>query len=97
MSAIDEGTLDVEKLDRAITAIDAVIERIGGEGARVEIEGETFANLARVIRDYTERLYEANSSSFDGKVVEMPRANDGTLENLRDYLRAQRSVFELAA
>ena len=97
MSAIDEGTLDVEKLDRAITAIDAVIERIGGEGARVEIEGETFANLVRVIRDYTERLYEANSSSFDGKVVEMPRANDGTLENLRDYLRAQRSVFELAA
>ncbi len=97
MSAIDEGTLDVEKLDRAITAIDAVIERIGGEGARVEIEGETFANLARVIRDYTERLHEANSSSFDGKVVEMPRANDGTLENLRDYLRAQRSVFELAA
>ena len=97
MSAIDEGTLDVEKLDKAINAIDAVIKKIGREGAKVEIEGETFANLVRVIRDYTERLYDANSGSFDGKVIEMPQASDDTLENLRDYLRAQRSMFELAA
>src|SRR5699024_5060834 len=82
MSAIDEGTLDVEKLDKAINAIDAVIKKIGGEGAKVEIEGETFANLVRVIRDYTERLYDANSGSFDGKVIEMPQASDDTLENL---------------
>lgn len=97
MSAIDEGSLDVEKLDKAIAAIDAVIERIGEEGARIEIEGETFANLVRVIRDYTERLYDANSGSFDGKVIQMPQAGDDTLENLRDCLKAQRSMFELAA
>ena len=97
MSAIDEGTLDVEKLDNAIDAIDAVIKRIGGEGAKIEIEGETFANLVRVIRDYTERLYDANSGSFVGKVIEMPQTSDDTLENLRDYLKAQRSMFELAA
>lgn len=97
MSAIDEGSLDVEKLDKAIAAIDTVIERIGGKGARVEIEGETFANLVRVIRDYTEHLYDANSGSFDGKVIQMPQASDDTLENLRDYLKAQRSIFELAA
>lgn len=97
MSAIDEGNLSMEKLDKAIAAIDAVIERIGGEGVKVEIEGETFANLVRVIRDYTERLYDANSNSFDGKAIQMPQASDGTLENLREYLKAQRSIFEIAA
>lgn len=97
MSAIDEGTLNIEKLDNAIAAIDAVIEKLGGEGVKVEIKGEAFTNLVRVIRDYTERLYEANSMSFDGKVIEMPRVSDSTLENLRGYLRAQRSMFELAA
>ena len=97
MSAIDEGNLSVEKLDKAIAAIDAVIERIGGKGVKVEIEGETFANLVRVIRDYTERLYDANSDSFDGKAIQMPQASDDTLENLREYLKAQRSMFEIAA
>lgn len=97
MSAIDEGALDVEKLDKAISAIDAVIGRLGGESVNVEIEGETFANLVRVIRDYTERLYDANSSSFGGKVIEIPRAASDTLESLRGYLKAQRSMFELAA
>lgn len=97
MSAIDEGNLNVEQLDKAIAAIDAVIERLGGEGAKVEIEGETFTNIMRIIRDYTERLCDANSSTFDGKVIEMPRASDGTLENLRDYLKFQRSIFEIAA
>ena len=97
MSAIDEGSLSVEKLDKAIAAIDAVIERIGGEGVKVEIEGETFANLVRVIRDYTERLYDANSDSFDDQVIKMPQENDNTLENLCEYLKAQRSMFEIAA
>lgn len=97
MSAIDEGNLNVEQLDKAIAAIDAVIERLGGEGAKVEIEGETFTNLMRIIRDYTERLCDANSGAINGKVIEMPRASDGTLENLRDYLRVQRSIFEIAA
>lgn len=97
MSAIDEGTLNIEKLDNAIAAIDAVIEKLGGEGVKVEIKGEAFTNLVRVIRDYTERLYEANSMSFDGKAIEMPRVSDSTLENLRGYLKAQRSMFELAA
>ena len=97
MSAIDEGTLDVEKLDKAINAIDTVIERLGGKGVKIEIEGETFANLVRAIRDYTERLHAANSRYFDGKVVSIPQASDGTLENLRDYLKAQRTMFELVA
>lgn len=97
MSAIDRGSLDVEKLDQAISAIDAVIERFGGESVKVEIEGETFANLMRMIRDYTERLYNTNSDSFYGTVIEMPQASEGTLENLRDYLKAQRAMFELAA
>lgn len=51
----------------------------------------------RIIRDYTERLRDANSGAFNGKVIEMPRASDGTLENLRDYLKFQRSIFEIAA
>ena len=97
MSAIDEGTLDVERLDKAIAAIDAVIEGLGGESVKVEIEGEAFSNLVRIIRDYTERLYDANLGSFDGKVIKMPQASDDTLENLRDYLKAQRSMFKLAA
>lgn len=97
MSAIDEGNLNVEQLDKAIAAIDAVIERLGGEGAKVEIEGETFTNLMRIIRYYTERLRDANSGAFIGKVIEMPRASDGTFENLRDYLKFQRSIFEIAA
>ena len=33
MSAIDEGDLNVEQLDKAIAAIDAVIERLGGGGS----------------------------------------------------------------
>ena len=97
MSAIDEGTLDVEKLDKAINAIDTVIEKIGDKEVKIEIEGETFANLVRVIRDYTERLHAANSRYFDGKAVSIPRTSDGTLENLRDYLKVQRTMFELAA
>lgn len=97
MSAIDEDNLSVEKLGKAIAAIDTVIERIDAEEVRVEIEGETFANLVRVIRAYTERLYDANSASFDGKAIQMPQASDDTLENLREYLKAQRSMFEIAA
>lgn len=64
---------------------------------KVEIEGETFANLVRVIHDYTEHLYDANSGSFDGKAIQMPQTSDDTLENLREYLKAQRSMFEIAA
>lgn len=86
-----------EMLAGYMSAIDTVIERIGGEGTRVEIEGETFANLVQVIRDDMERLYNANSDSFDGKMIQMPQASDDTLENLREYLKAQRSMLEIAA
>ena len=91
------GQSQRETANKAIAAIDAVIERLGGEGARVEIEGDTFTDLVRIIRDYTERLYYANSDTSNGKVISMPRASDGILENLRDNLGVQRSTFTIAA
>lgn len=97
MDAIDKGELDAEKLDHAIDAVDAIVEKLGGKDVKIEIKGDAFAGLVGTIRDYTRLLCEANAAALADKVVEMPERVDGTLENLRDYLTAQRNVFELTA
>lgn len=97
MDAIDKGELDADKLDRAIDAVEAIVDKLGGKGVTVEIGGDEFAGLVRAIRDYTQLLCEANTAALAGKVVNLPKKVDGTLENLRDYLKAQRRVFDLAA
>lgn len=97
MDAIDRGELDETRLDRAIDAVDAIVGKLGGKGVCIEIGGEEFAGLVKMIRGYTRLLCEANATELDGKAVNLPEVVDGTLENLRDYLAAQREVFQLVA
>lgn len=63
----------------------------------IEIEGETLANLMRIVRNCTERLHDGNFNAFKGKVINMPCSNDRTLENLRDHLNIQRSILDFVA
>lgn len=97
MDSVDKGELDSGKLDSAIEAIDGIVAKFGGEDVRIEISSDEFAGIVRIIRDYTQCLYSANAYALADKAEAVPERVDGTLENLRDYLIAQRRVFELVA
>lgn len=95
LKALGDGELTIEMIDGlegAITALNG-----GKEGFTVEIKGEQFEDIVKSVRDYTERLSQANGEKVPNAILKLFERKPNDVEGLRECLNTQREILLRAA
>ncbi|PRB09576.1 hypothetical protein [Microbacterium sp. MYb62] len=94
LSAIQEGRLEAENLDRLIAALDAVKAEADEGELSITLASEQADALVELVADYSRKLAAANAIELT-EPDEAPDANPVVI--MRDWLATQRETLDKAA
>ena len=94
VNAIRKGKMDLPKITKLMTALDALKKHKNYEKIRIQLTTEELEILVGRIYEYTIKLAEDNSVKLS--IDELHRSK-GAIINLEAYLNAQKRIFESAA
>lgn len=97
LEAIQNGSLNVDVLDRLISALAAVKTDTDAGDITIEFSVGQSEALVNLVADYTRTLAEANSVDLGDPAAPTPSSTDNPIVDLRHWLELQKRTFDEAA
>lgn len=97
LEAIQTGTLDSEKLDRLVAALDTLQQESESGEMKLEVSIEQSTALVGLVVDYTRKLAEANAVRLDDDHDSSNLADANPIVDLRQWLEVQKRILGEAA
>lgn len=98
IDAIREGGMDIDKIDKLMGVLEKLKKHKDYEKISIQFTTEELQILVGRIYEYTIKLAQDNDielATNELNAAEMK--NPGTITNLRNYLKAQKKIFEAVA
>lgn len=98
IDAIREGGMDIDKIDKLMGVLEKLKKHKDYEKISIQFTTEELQILVGRIYEYTIKLAQDNDIELAANELNAAEMkNPGTITNLRNYLKAQKKIFEAVA
>lgn len=97
IDAVRNGSLNIEKIDALVTAMDVLKTRKDYEKIKLELSTRDLDILINRLHEYTVKLAEDNNIKLSASETEKIGADEDNIVCLKCYLNAQRRILKEAA
>lgn len=94
ITAVRNGTMDVEKIDTLMSALDILKTHKNFENIKIQLTAEDFDTLVEHIYQYTIKLAADNNADIVDEII-IP--SNSVIVNLYSCLETQKKIFDTAA